>query len=356
LSSARAIATRLIVAALVAASLVAGGCKKKKGAAGGSAPVAALGAIPSDATVVVGIDVRQLAQADVVVRAVDQMLVRDPDLAARLARLAKDCGVDVAQQVKSVHLALGPRATKGGMAPPSLLVATGQLAEPALTACLQAGAGSGGGQLSVRDVGGRALYKLTEGARVLHFAFGQADTVVIGADETWVLAAVGGSAKVEASPTLGPLLERVDRGAAVWTAATMDAELGTALTRITKGKVSAAPRALHGALRTREGLIGELSFVMASEPDADALVGFARAELEILAMAAQAMGLGRLVAKVRVERKGAEAQFRVALSDDEVRQVLSAIDRGQGSGQDAHPAEAGPPPDAGPSGDANAGD
>jgi hypothetical protein len=331
-----------------------GGCKKRKGEAGGtSAPVAALAAVPADATVVVGNDVRQLAKADVVVRAVDQMLVRDPDLAARLARLAKDCGVDITQQVKSVFLALGPRpaASKGsGTAPPSLLIATGSLAESALTTCLQAGTGSGGGQLSVRDVGGRSLYKLTEGARVLHLAFGQADTVVIGADEAWVLAAVGGGSKVDANPALGPLIEKVDREAAVWAVATMDADLGAALTRITKGKVAAAPQALYGALHTKSGLAGNIAFVMGSTGDADALVGFATDELEILAMAAQAMGLGRLVAKVKVERKGPEAQFRVALSDEEVRQLLSAIDRGQVSGQDAHPADAGPPADA------NAGD
>jgi hypothetical protein len=353
-------ARRSIVGIVAAAALVAaaGGCKKRKGEAGGSsAPVAALGAIPADATVVVGIDVHQLAQAQVVLRAVDQMLVRDPDLAARLTRLAKDCGVDVTQQVKSVHLALGPKPSKGGTAPPSILVATGQLAETALTTCLQAGTGSGGGQLSVRDVGGRSLYKLTEGARVLHLAFGQADTVVIGADEAWVLAAVGGGAKVHANPALGPLLEKVDREAAVYAVAAMDADLGAALTRITKGKVAAAPQALYGALQTKSGLAGNIAFVMSSEGDADALVGFAADELEIMAMAAQAMGLGRLVAKVKVERKGPEAQFRVVLSDEEVRQLLSAIDRGQGSGQDAHPANAGLPPDAGlVPGDANAGD
>lgn len=341
--------THAVIVLAVAALAVAPGCKKRKGEAGGSsAPVAALGAIPADATVVVGIDVGQLAQAQVVVRAVDQMFERDPDLAARIGRLAKDCGVDVTHQVKSVHLALGPRSSKGGgTAPASILVATGAIAETALTQCLQAGTGSGGGQLSVRDVGGRSLYKLTEGTRVLHLAFGQADTVVIGADEAWVLAAVGGGAKVDTSPTLAPLFAKVDRGAAMWAVATMDAELGQALTRITRGKVAASPKALYGALRAKSGLGADLAFVMASEGDADALAGFAKGELEILAMAAQSMGLGRLVAKIRVERKGAEAQFRVALTDEEVRQLLSAIDRGQGSGQDAQPADAGPPADAG---------
>lgn len=334
--------------ALVAA-VIGGGCKKKQAEERRApVPVAALAAIPADATVVVGIDVGQLAQAAVVARAVDQMLVRDPELAERLARLARDCGVDVTTAVKSVHLALGPRASSGTQ--PSLLVATGKLGEAALTRCLQAGTGSGGGQLTVRDSGGRPLYKLTEGARVLHFAFGQDDTVVIGPDEGWVLAGVGAGAKIETSASLGPLLAQVDRTAALWAVATMDAELGQALARITRGKVAGAPRALYGALDTRAGLSGTIAFAMASEGDAEALVGFARGELRMMAVAAQAMGLGPVVAKVKTERKGSEAQFRVGLSDGELKQVLSAIDRGRVSGQDAQPAaDAGllTPPDAG---------
>ncbi len=331
----------MALGAAVAAAALAGGCKKRASEQRPPLPVAALAAIPADASVVVGLDVAQLAQAAVVARAVDQMLVRDPELAARLARLARDCGVDVTRQVRSVHLALGPRAGKGAASPPSLLVATGELAEAALTRCLQAGAGGGGGQLSVRDVGGRPLYKLTEGARVLHLAFGQADTVVVGPDERWVLAAVADGPKVEASAELGPLLAQVDRGASIWAVALMDAELGQALTRITKGEVTAPPRALHGSLSARAGLAGTISFMMAADGDAQALVRFARKELGMVAMAAQALGLGRAVAKVEVDARGAEARFRVALTEADLRQVLQAIDRGRPSGQDAQPADAG---------------
>lgn len=333
---------------LAAVAIGGGGCKDKQRERRAPVPVAALAAVPADATVVVGIDVPQLAQARVIARAVDQMLIRDPELAERLGRLAKDCGIDVATQVKTVLLAVGPRAGLGVGRQPSLLVATGQLGEAALTRCLQAGTGSGGGQLSVRDSGGRPLYKLTEGSRVLHFAFGQDDTVVIGADERWVLAAVGDGPKIESSKALGPLLAEVDRGAAMWTVATMDAELGQGLARITKGKLTTPPVALHGSLGTREGLAGAISFLMATEGDAEALVGFARGELDMITVAAQGMGLGPLVARVKVERKGAEARFRVALTDGEVKQVLSAIDRGGTSGQDAQPAaDGGVLPDAG---------
>jgi hypothetical protein len=342
---------RLLVSAGLAVAL-AGGCKEKARERRAAVPVAALAAIPADASVVVGIDVPQLAQAAVVARAVDQMLIRDPELAARLGRLAKDCGVDVTTQVKTVLLAVGPRPEKTVGPQSSLLVASGQIGEAALTRCLQAGTGGGGGQLSVRDSGGRPLYKLTEGTRVLHFAFGRDDTVVIGGDEKWVLAAVGDGPKVETSKALGPLLEQVDRGAAVWAVATMDVDLGAGLAKITKGKLTTPPQALHGSLATKEGLAGEVAFRMQSEGDAEALVGFARSELDMLTMAAQGMGLGPLVAKVKVERKGAEARFRVALNDAEVKQVLSAIDRGGGSGQDAQPAPDGgtspTPPTDGP--------
>ena len=335
---------RAAVAVACAALALGAGCKRKQVAEEEPrplVPIAALAAIPADATVVVGIDVQRLADSRLVARSVDQMLLRDPELSARLERLARDCGVDVTRQVRTVHLALGPKL-RGGPAQPSLLVATGELTEPALTRCLQAGVGAGGGDLTVKDAGGRSLYKLTEGRRTLFFAFGKADTVVIGPSEAWVRAAIGGEPKVETSALLGPLLTRVDRAAAVWTVASMDEDLGTSLAKITKGKIGAPPRALHGALDPADGLRAEIAFVMAGEADADALVGFARGELALAALAAQGMGLGTLVAKVETERKGAEAHLRVKLSDAEVKEVLAAIDRGQPTGQDAQPA-----PDAG---------
>lgn len=328
---------RVLIAAVALVAL-AGGCKEKSRERRALVPVAALAAIPVDATVVVGIDPAQLAQASVVARAIDQMLLRDPELSARLARLARDCGVDVTSQVKMVLLAVGPRPAGSTIGKqPSLLVASGGIAEPALTRCLQAGTGSGGGQLSVRDSGGRPLYKLTEGNRVLHFAFGRDDTVVIGSDEAWVLAAVGDGQKVEVSPALAPMLAEVDRSAAIWAVATMDAELGQGLARVTKGKLTRSPVGLHGSLWTADGLTGAIAFLMASDADAEALVGFARGELDMITLAAQAMGLGPVVAKVKVERKGAEARFRVSLTEPEVKQVLSAIDRGGSPGQDAAP-------------------
>jgi hypothetical protein len=79
------------------------------------------------------------------------MFVRDPGLAARFERLARDCGVDVTRQIKQVHLALAPGGT--GAARRALLVATGRLDEPSLTRCLQAAVGGGGGDVTVKQPG-----------------------------------------------------------------------------------------------------------------------------------------------------------------------------------------------------------
>jgi hypothetical protein len=315
--------------------MVAGGCKKPPPRAG-PAPIAALAAIPVDATVVIGIDVGRLVDSPLVVRAIEQMLLRDPELSDRIERLGRDCGVDVTRQVRSVFLALGPKSAPDAPQP-SILVATGELSEAGLARCLQSGVGAGGATLSVKDVAGRRLYTLTEARRTLYFGFGQADTVVIGPSEAWVRTALSNDPKIERSPALSELLTKIDRTAAVWAAAVMDTELGAALANVTRGTVTAPPQALYGALDAADGLRAEIAFVMTKPSDSEALVSFARGELALLALAAQSGGLGSLVAKANIERSGHEIRFRIDLNDEELKQLLGAIDRGRPAGQDAQP-------------------
>lgn len=319
----------------VAAALAAIAACKKPEPVRELAPIAALAAIPSDAAVVIGIDVARLAASPLVTRAIEQMLLRDPELSERIAGLSRACGVDVTRQVRSVFLALGPAGTGSG--PESLLVATGDFSEPGLAGCLQAGVGAGGATLSIKEVDRRRLYTLTETRRTLHFGFGQADTVVIGPSEGWVQRALGPGAKVEAAPLMKELLGKVDRTAAIWAVARMDTELGTALATLTKGKVGAPPRALFGAVDAANGLRVEVSFAMANASDSEALVGFARAELSLLALAAQGWGVGSLIGKATIERNALDVRFRIQLSDDELKQLLAAIDRGRSGSQDAQP-------------------
>lgn len=327
--------------AVLAVALAATGCKDRRAhQAPPPAPVAALGAIPVDATAVVGLDVARLARSRLVARAVEQMLDRDPELRTRLTELSRACELDLTTQVEQVHLALGPVRTGTRT---SLLVATGGLAEATLTRCLQAGVGSGGGEVTVRQSGGRTLYRLVAGRRELFFGFGQARTVVLGPSEDWVVAGLGDGPKVEASPALGPALAKVDRAAAAWAVATIDPELGLALTRLTSGKVTAGPRLVSGSLDPLDGVRASAAFTMVSPADARALADYARGELTLGSLAAQALGLGPVLAKVQVATDGPQVRFSVALTDTEIKDVLAAIDRGRPPGQDAQPAAAGLP-------------
>lgn len=323
-----------VVVALVVA-LTAAGCKKRPAVAPPPVPVAALQAIPADATAVVGLDVGRLARSALVGRAVDQMLDRDPDLRDRLNGLARACSLDLVKQVKTVHLALGP-AVAGPRA--SLLVATGELAEATLTHCLQAGVGAGGGEVTVRQVGNLTLYRLVAGRHELFFGFGHANTVVIGPREDWVVAGLGDGPKVETSPVLGQALTTVERTAAMWAVATIDPDLGMALTRVSKGAIAAGPSLVSGSLDPLDGIRATATFAMATERDAQALTDYARGELALGTIAAQTLGLGKVLAKVGVEQLGMRVRFRVALGDAEVKDVLAAIDRGTPPGQDAQPA------------------
>lgn len=339
----------LALAAVIAVGVA--GCKDKKRPPPpppAPVPVAALGAIPADAAVVVGLDVERLASSTMVARAVADMFVRDPGLAARFERLARDCGVDVTRQIKQVHLALAPGGT--GAARRALLVATGQLDEPSLTRCLQAAVGGGGGDVTVKQTATRSLYRLVEGRHTVYFGFGQADTVVIGPDEAWVEAALGDGPKV-ATAALAPYLAAVDQRRALWFVAAMDADLGDALVRTTKGAVKAAPAAAYAELDPHDGFAAHAAFAMRTDADATALAGFAQGELALGAMAAQAWNLGPVVAKVKVAPEGKTVHFRVQLTDAEFKDVLTVVDTGGDGGQDAPPAAdggLGTAPDAGP--------
>lgn len=340
----------LALAAVIAVGVA--GCKDKKRSPPppppAPVPVAALGAIPADATVVVGLDVDRLASSTMVARAVADMFVRDPGLAARFQRLATDCGVDVTHQIKQVHLALAPGGS--GAARRALLVATGRLDEPGLTRCLQAAVGSGGGDVTVKQTGARSLYRLVEGRHTVYFGFGQADTVVIGPDEAWVETALGDGPKV-ATAALAPYLAAVDQTRALWFVAAMDGDLGDALVRTTKGAIQAAPAAAYAELDPHDGFAAHAAFAMRSDADAAALTTFATGELALGAMAAQALNLGPVVAKVKVAAEGKTVHFRVQLTDAEFKDVLTVVDTGGDGGQDAPPAADGGPgtaPDAGP--------
>lgn len=334
--------------AVVVSVLAAGGCSSKAQSQGGAAAVSGMAAVPASARVVVALDVERLAASPVVARAASQLLGRAPALAERLARLGADCGIDVPTQVRRVILALGD-PDQGQI----LLVATGRIAEATLAQCLTKVVGAGGGTLTARPAAGRTLYHVTEGDRAVYFAFGQADTIVIGTQEAWVTEAVGTGKKVGDSPEMKALLAQVDARAPLWAAGLVDERVAQGLVRASKGQIASGPRAVFATMDPSDGLRAELAAVMESESDASALESLAKPQLGLLAVAAQIKGLGPVVGKLTARRDETAVRFGIALTEAELNQALKAIDMSAPPSQDAPPAAPATDPDvdAGSSGD-----
>jgi hypothetical protein len=332
--------------AVCAAALVAG-CGKKSHR---PAPeVSGLGAVPASATAVVTADVARVADSPLVQRAVDQLLLRDPQLGERWKKLSASCKLD-ASKLRHVVLAIGPHEGPNPGTGPVLMVVTGQLVETELAGCVRSLVGQGGGTLTAKPVAGRTLYQAKEGNRTMFFAFGKADTVVLGSNEAYVTEALGTGKKVLDNPELRTWLELVDQKAPLWAAGKVDERVRGGLVRLTEGQISAGPAAMVVSANPSEGLRLELGAVMTSEKDAKTLESFAKTQLGLLAMAAQAKSLGRVVDKVTISADKQVVRFRAALGIDEVNLLISALDGGGVTAQDSPPAT-----EAGSAGAAGAG-
>src|SRR5258705_13065689 len=111
---------RVLVAAV--AVLAIAGCKKR-GSDAPSADVTGLAAVPASAEVLIAVDVARLADSPIVERAVEQLFMRDAELAQRWQDLRTACKLEI-KQLRRIMLARGPVA-KGGRpgTGPALMVA-----------------------------------------------------------------------------------------------------------------------------------------------------------------------------------------------------------------------------------------
>lgn len=320
-------AAPLLLVALVA-------CAKKKEPAAQVPPPdrAGLAAVPATARVVIGVKPKQLAGSRLVDRAIDQMLDRDPDLAARVERLAEGCKLDWST-LESVHLAMTDVAAQ------PMLVATGRLAEADLAACVRSTVGAGGGTLSATQVDGRTLYEVVEGQRSVYFGFGRSDTVVLSGSRDLVIAGLGPDKKVLDDAAMKALIGRARVDEPVWAVGVLDPALGQRLLRLTQGKLTTPPRAFLVALDPTGGLEVELAAVMSSEDDAKVLESQVDPTLSLVAFAAQARGLGPLAAKIAGSRDGDVVKFGVSLTEAEVNELLSKVDSRPPPDEDAAPGD-----------------
>jgi hypothetical protein len=324
------LATRAACILLVCAAA----CHKK---AARTPDVAGLAAVPASAEVVIAADVPRVAGSPLVQRAVDQLLLRDPELASRWQQLRDRCKLDVGH-VHDVVLAIGPPAGNKPGTGPVLMVATGQLSETQLASCVRAMVGQGGGTLSARPVGQRTLYEAKDGNQTMYFAFSRADTVVLGTNAAFVTEAISAGKKALDNPDLARWIGMADQKAPLWAAGRVDPRVREGLVRVTSGKLSSGPEAMVLSLDPTSGAKLEVGAVMTSPQDAKTLETFAKSQIGLLAAAAQARSLGPIVDAVQVSADGSLVRFHVQLSIDDVNRILSALDGGGAAAQDSPPA------------------
>jgi hypothetical protein len=319
--------------ALLGALLCGYGCGKKASAP--AAELTGLAAVPASAEVVIGADVPKIAASPLVQHAVDQLLARDAELASRWQQLHDSCKLD-ATRLAHLVLAIGPHPGPQPGTGPVLAVATGKLSETDFATCVRAMVGQGGGSLVAKEVGGRTLYEARQGTHVLYFAFGRADTLVLGADEAFVNEALGAGKKALDNPDLKRWLDLVDQRAPLWAAGRVDPRVSQGLPRATGGQVHAGPTAIAVTADLTAGAKVNAVVVMANDDDAKALESFANAQKALLAYAAQAKSLGKLVDKLAVKSERDLVRVSLDLDLDDINQLVSVLD-GEGSAAQGSP-------------------
>jgi hypothetical protein len=327
---------RRFVPILIAIALVA--CGKKAERNGPAAEITGLAAVPANAEVVIGADVTKLANSPLIVKAIEQLLLRDSKLADAWKQVREGCKIDIKKQVKHVMLALGPTAPGGRPGTgPALLVATGSLPETDLSDCIGKLVGKGGGSVTGRDVNGRTVYQVKDGARTMFYAYGRPDTVVLGTTEPYVIEAIGAGNKLPQHPEFAAWLKLVDQTLPVWAVGRVDDRVRAGLVKVLPG-LKAGPSAIFGTIDPTDGAKLELGAVMATSEDAKQLESFTNDQKKIFVMIAQQRSLGTLVNKVGIQAGANIVRFRAPLDMDDVNHLLSMLDAKGGAEQDSHPA------------------
>lgn len=325
------------VLAIAAIAAITAACGKKSKPSGPPPEVTGLAAVPSNAEVVIGADVAKLADAPLVERAIDQLLLSDPKLAVAWKDVRDGCKLSLTKQVHHLILALGPVKPGGRVGTgPAILIAIGALPETELSACVGKLVGKGGGSITGRAAAGRTLYQVKDGARTMYFAYGRPDTVVLGTDDAYVLEAVGAGKKALDDPELAAWLKRVDQNRPVWAVGRVDPRVRQGLVGVLPG-LKAGPSAFLGSLDPRDGVSVELGVIMASPDDAKQLESITNDQRKLIAAAAQARSLGKLVHRVAISHEKDTVWLRAALSQQDVNDVLSALDGKAPAAQDSPP-------------------
>ncbi len=304
--------------------------------------ITGLAAVPSSAEIVIAVDVEKLANSPIVSRAVEQLLMRDAQLAQSWEHVRDACKIDVTKQIKRITIALGPPANpaKPGTGP-VLMVATGSIGETELSTCVRSLVGKGGGSLTAKPLDGRTLYQVKENNRTMFWAFGRTDTIVLGTSDAYVTEALGKGKKVSDHPEIAAWMKLTNQNAPVWAVGRVSDRVKAGLVRVTQGQIKAGPTAFVGSADLTNGAQLVLGAVMATPDDAKQLESQIKAQLAALVMVAQMKSLGTMVQKVKIGTDGNVVRISAALTMDDVNHVLSMLDGGTPPAQDSPPVGSG---------------
>ena len=366
------------VAVLLASGGATTGCKSKKQeqARQGQPSVKSLTglqAIPRDVSAIIAMDVTALQRSWLVRRAVEQMYARDRALEARIDALIISCEIDLAGGIRQIIIGLGEHSGSERGTEEAVMVVTGEFVEAKLASCIGQSVAGDGRSLIADKVAGRTLYGIIGDAGVadqktdaqktdapatpasgtqaieptppappepasddrsdIWFTVSGPSTLVVATSKDWLLHAVGDGAKVMQSPVMAKLIDRADRSADVWAVGQVDPGIGNGLVQQSSGAITAPPKSISGSLDLQAGLKLGIVVEMSNSKDANALKSLIGGNLGLIALAAQGYGMGEWSEKLRVDSKDETMYLRLALTEDEVRQVLSSIDTSAGSAQ-----------------------
>ena len=343
--------------------LLSGACSDKKKESSEQPPspptlakVVGLHAVPASASAVIGLDVGEMAESPVVLRAIDRMFARDSTLKAELAAVLSACEIDITKDVFAATVALIPR----GEFTDSLLVAKGRFSESALTACLGRFLGESGGRLETSEFAGRTIYHQVgpDAVEGVWLSFGSADTLLVASARPALELSLGAGPKLATAKSgLAQFAARTKTEATIWAMASVDPEVGQGLVAATGGQVEAA-KSILASLDLRDGGMDLLlEFEMQNSDDAKVLISQASIQVQGMALVLQVKSLGPLLKKVKLTTDGPWASLAWRLSEEEVADLMSANMLGLSSTIDSNGAnEQNPAPKSEQEGEAEHGD
>ena len=272
--------------------------------------------LPAETRVIIGARVPQILASPVLRRLVDRALAHDPDARARLESLLGRCKIDLSRDVERVTIAMADAADVA-------LLVSGKIDPAALVACVRAEAG----ELSESQHDGRTVYATgRDGQRVwLTVAEG---SLVAATSERWMDALLDpAKPSIATRADTQALLARVDRDAAVWGVGYLPPGSETRMAELTGGKVAAPPKAVTFTVTLGKPtpIDASLRLEMASPGDATALVDVASKQRDLLAIAAQRHGLGRMVSKTNIDADGTGLRLALRLDEPDVRLLEEAM-------------------------------